>query len=441
MVKSGRRLRVRNVAVIGMGVGYTVACLLAHASYRVTGLDLSPEVLRKPRRDRSLERLLGRRGARMKVERNLVLTSEYEAIAPSEVVVVCTSSGDEHQLTLGSVESAVRSSLRVLKGSRRRPFLLVYSTLPVGGSERISEIFAEEDVAIDKTVGYCHMPLMVAQGTIARDLVNPPFLVFGAYSRKTAEKARDFYVRFIRRSALFEGKVPNVFLEPPGVAELAKLTANAFLSTKISFANMIGELSEKMGVDGNKVLSIAGSHPSIGRAMLRPGYSFGGACLPRDLGSLIHTFESSSADPSVLSATRSINEHRLKSPMRAMREAGIEGRVLVLGKTYKAGISDTRGSPGLALVEMLRASGHDVLGYDPNIDKGVDFGRLITTTNAETVVITTAEPIFAELPRLAKGGAVRLVLDYAHVVNPHEFPGHVRVMVAGRGWISENRIS
>src|SRR5207249_3620065 len=103
---------------------------------------------------------------------------------------------------LGNVENALRSCIDVLKkkekedrrSGRTRPTLLVYSTLPYGSSIRIREIFDDKSVAIDEDIGYCHMPLMIAQGTTASDFVNPPFLVFGSYSRPTAELMRSFYL-------------------------------------------------------------------------------------------------------------------------------------------------------------------------------------------------------------------------------------------------------
>jgi len=268
------------IAVLGLGVGYALACCLAEAGYEVTGVDLDPHVLASPRRDRSVDELLNIAGAR--ISSNLKLTTDYSELRGKDVVIVCVSTGDERKLVLGSVEHAIRSTIHTLRDATHNPLILVYSTLPYGGSKRIKEIFEEEGVEIDEKISYCYMPLMVAEGTYAYDFVNPPFVVFGAYSKSVAERARDFYVDFIKRSCLFNGKLPPIYISTPEVAELAKLVANAFLSTKMSFANMVGELCEKLSIDGNIVMDIVGSDPGIGRKHLKPGFAFSGVCFPRD---------------------------------------------------------------------------------------------------------------------------------------------------------------
>jgi UDPglucose 6-dehydrogenase len=280
------------VSVIGLGVGYALACCLAEAGYETVGIDIDPKVVVNPRSDASVGRLLARKGVRKRIQQNLRLTTNYSAIRGSRFVIVCVSTGDEKKLVLGHVEQAVRQTIQVLRNENARtmPIVMVYSTLPFGSSKKLREVFREEAVELDGQVGYVHFPLMIAQGTTAEDFVNPPFAVFGSYDPKSAGWAMRFYSQFIKRSSLYSGKLPPMFSGTPEEAELAKLSANAYLTTKIAVANEIGSLCEQLNMDGQKVMEIVGSDWRIGRKFTRPGYAVGGQCFPRDLKSLIETF-------------------------------------------------------------------------------------------------------------------------------------------------------
>ncbi len=437
MLKSMARVAPTKVSVVGLGVGYSVACLLACAGFPTIGLDSNPKSVRNPRKDKSLDSVLKKQSNRDKIENHLKLTTDYSHITGSDVVIICVNTGDERQLVLGNVEAAVRSSLRVLKNCVNSPIILVYSTLPFGSSKRIGEVFKQEKVAMDEEIGYCHMPLMIAQGTTAFDFVNPPFLVFGSYSHETGKRARDFYADFLRKSILFNGVMPPTYVESPEVAELSKLVTNAFLSTKISFANMVGGFCEKAGVDGNKVLQIVGSHRAVGSKMLRPGYSFGGACFPRDLNSLIESFEMVGVAADILEATRGINKKRIESPFDEL-QASRNKTVLVLGTAYKAGVADTRSSPGLQLVEKLRVAGTAVETYDPQIDSKARMDDVLGKTKATSIIVTTPEPIFANIGKMVRRNGVRQILDYAGIIDPALVPRGVRLFKAGTGWLSES---
>jgi UDP-N-acetyl-D-mannosaminuronate dehydrogenase len=179
------------VAVLGLGVGYALACCLAEAGYETIGIDINPGVVANPRKDRSVIRLLRDKNARKRIEKNLRLTTEIDTIGNCSFILVCVSTGDEKKLVLGHVADCVRQVLHVLRGSNLQftPIIMEYSTLPFGSSRTIREIFMREHVEIDKEVGYVHFPLMIAQGTTAEDFVNPPFVVFGSYSPSVGDRA------------------------------------------------------------------------------------------------------------------------------------------------------------------------------------------------------------------------------------------------------------
>ncbi len=435
--KDGRRRggNAHRISVIGLGVGYALACVLARAGFQVVGVDVNPQVVAKPRRDKSLDILLNDETSKVIVEKNLRLTTTYGNIEGSEIIIICVSTGDEKKLVLGHVESAIESCLRVLRDAKNGPVLLVYSTLPAGSSKRIAEIFRKTRVQLDETVGYCHMPLMIAQGTTALDFVNPPFVVFGAYDKKVAERARTFYLSFIKKSILFNGRVPPNFVSSPEIAELAKLVANAFLTTKISFANMIARFCESQGLDGRELLKIVGSDWIIGEKMLKAGYAIGGACFPRDLRSLIETFGSAGVHAQILEGAHEVNEQRVRDPIDVLKHIKFKGKVLVAGLSYKAEVNDTRASGGLRLVEMLRSQGWTATGYDPNLTPSVKLSKVIDSDRPAGIIVTTREKQFESIGKLVRGTTVTTLLDYADIIDEKGISHEVKLFKAGRGWV------
>ena len=417
--------------MLGLGVGYALSCALTEAGYDVVGVDTNPEVVKKPRKDPSVERLLQ---SSEWIRQRLKLTNNVDAISDRDLVVICVTTGDENKLTLGHVEGAVRSCLQRFKGSGKQVTLLVYSTLPFGSSRRIAEIFQEEKLTLDGDVEYCYMPLMIAQGTTAIDFVNPPFIAFGSYSKGVAEKMRDFYMTFLKHSSLFNGRVPPNFVTTPEIAELSKLVANAFLSTKISFANMVSRFCEGNHIDGRQILTIVGSDPRIGSTMLKAGYAFGGACFPRDLEALIDTFESANTRAEILEATREVNRQRILDPLRALADVKAK-RVLILGTAYKAGISDQRGSPSLVIARSLLEAGNEVRTYDPNVDSNSELAGLMA--NSDVVIIGTKEPIFSNLSSYLSKSGIRAVLDFSGATETRDLPPEVGYFEAGRGWLHD----
>lgn len=424
------------VAVIGLGVGYALACCLAEAGYRTVGIDINPDVVTNPRKDASVFRLLRKRGARRRIERNLTLSTDTHSVANCPFIIICVSTGDERQLVLGHVADCVRQVLRVLRTSRSslRPIIMVYSTLPFGSSKRIREIFLEEKVEIDRQVGFVHFPLMIAQGTTAEDFVNPPFVVFGSYARRISERASKFYREFISNSCLYKGNLHPIFVGTPEEAELAKLSANAYLTTKIALANEIGTFCEQANVDGQKIMNIVGSDWRIGKKFTKPGYAVGGQCFPRDLKSLIDSFRDAQVEPNILQAVDTSNEKRVLAPIDKIQGQ----RVLVLGTSYKEGVKDERGSQALKLIADLKARGYSVTALDPKFQKSKVIRRELN--KHDTVIVTMPESGFQNIEKQL-GAQVKVVLDFANVVDQERMLPKVRLWQAGRGWLNNTKLS
>jgi UDPglucose 6-dehydrogenase len=422
------------VSVIGLGVGYALACCLAEADYQTVGIDADPKVVANPRSDASVGRLLARKGVKKRIQQNLKLTTDYSTIKGSRFVIICVSTGDEKKLVLGQVEHTVRQTIQMLRNEKGRtmPIVMVYSTLPFGSSKKLREVFREEGVELDRQIGYVHFPLMIAQGTTAEDFVNPPFVVFGSYDPSNAKRAMNFYGQFTKRSELYSGSPPPIFLTTPEKAELAKLCANAYLTTKMALANEIGSLCEQLNLNGQKIMEIVGADWRIGRKFTRPGYAIGGQCFPRDLKSLIETFRDSHVEPQILVSVNNSNEARVLDPLDK-----IEGRkILVLGTSYKEGVKDERGSQVHKLIADLRTRGYSVRTFDPKTSLGRDMSHQLKRN--DTIIVTIPESNFRGIGK-SLDGQTKVVLDYANIVDRNLIPRQVRLWTAGHGWFSRER--
>jgi UDPglucose 6-dehydrogenase len=401
---------VDKIGVIGLGVGYALACCLAEAGYETVGIDTNCEVVAKPRIDASVKRLLKYDGRHRKnIRTKLELSIDYGKLSDRDYVMVCVSTGDERKLMIGHVEKAVDSCCHVMKHGAT---IVVYSTLPFGGSKKIKQVIERNHLECDNNIQYVHMPLMIAQGTTADDFVNPPFVAFGSYSPVSAHGAVRFYRRFITSSSLWQNRPPPMYITQPETAELAKLTANAFLSTKMSFANMTDMLCKKVGVDSAELLNIVGSDWRIGRKMLKPGFAWGGNCFPRDTQSLVNTYGENKVNPAILKATLEINDTRLLEPYSILLGRKIDrGPVLVLGLAYKSGVNIISGSKGVQLLKYLQQKGYDAIGYDPNVNPKDE--RDILEKAYRAVIITTDNLSYDGIVDKAKDrNAGLLVLDY-----------------------------
>lgn len=403
------------VSVIGLGVGYSLAVSLASIGIKTVGLDINPKTVANPRFDATIAGLK-RKHSKM-VKQNLRLTTSYDEIENSDIVLMVVNTDYRgHTLDIEYVISATKDVLK-----RKTGTMVVLSTLPYGASKQIAAV-------INNKIGYVYVPMMVAQGNLLETFIKPAFLAFGSYDEKYARQIERFYKRWL--SAL-GGKVPETFVITPEEAELAKLVSNAFTSTKMTFANMCGELFERMGLNGERILRVVSTNPTIGPRFFRPGYAFGGQCFPRDLDTLITLMKEKSIEPGILEEVQNYNLIRTHNPLSVYPNMPSE-ETLILGIAYKSGIADTRFSPSLELFNELKKMGGKVQAYDSNLAEFKEIGDL---TKVQTVVVATAEEANKKILRKLKSQKIT-VLDYAGMVDEKDADkSNWNLFKAGKGWI------
>jgi GDP-mannose 6-dehydrogenase len=223
---------------------------------------------------------------------------------------------------------------------------------------------------------------------------------------------------------------------------MIKYTDNAFHAVKIAFANEIASFARANGVDGRDVMEVmtADDRLNISTAYLRPGYAFGGSCLPKDLRALLYKAKTLDLSPPILSAILPSNEQQIERGVRAVMEKGSR-KVGILGFSFKAGTDDLRESPVVELAERLIGKGYDLRVYDSNVQLASIHGanrdyilnhiphisRLMVQTideilaHASTIVIGNAAPEFVQVPKRMVDG--QTLIDFVRICDSRSVAG------------------
>lgn len=426
------------VTVIGCGyLGTTHAACMAELGYDVVGVEIDASKLERltrgevPFYEPGLEELLQKHLA----SGALRFTSSFEDAADfGDVHFLCVGT-PQSQEGLGADLSFVDDATRSLAEHLRRPALVVgKSTVPVGTAARLETLLREVAPAGDE-VDLAWNPEFLREGFAVKDTLEPDRLVFGITNDRAEKGLREVYGK-----ALASG-TPLVVTDF-ATAELVKVSANAFLATKISFINAIAEVCEVAGADVVQLADALGHDARIGRKFLNAGVGFGGGCLPKDIRAFQHRAGELGAEEvtGLLHTVDAINLNRRQRVVNMVRQmtGSLPGtRVGVLGAAFKPDSDDIRDSPALWVAGTLQLSGAQVTVYDP---KALDNARQLFPTlgyassaleacdGADVVVHLTEWPEFRELTPELLAPVVRRprMLDGRNVLDP--------ALWRGAGW-------
>jgi UDPglucose 6-dehydrogenase len=337
----------RGIQVIGVDSDQTVVDAFA------AGEPLSDEPL--------LRELISENRDRLKATHDL-----DEAVSSSDIsfIVVPTPSDESGLFNIESVKQVVRRIGAVLKDdSPERYHLIVVTSTVLPGSTRHGILPILEDTVGQNGAqfGVCYSPEFIALGSVIRDFLNPDFVLIGEENSRDGETLESLYRTIIPGVAVARMSLEN--------AELAKIALNSFITTKISFANGLADLCERIpGCDVDVVTRAIGLDHRIGPASIRGGLGFGGPCFPRDnraLASFAAYLGTSLAIPKAADAENDAVVNRTLELLAD--EVGPETKVAILGLAYKSGTSITEHSQAVDLGIALSAIGAHVYGYDPAV--------------------------------------------------------------------------
>lgn len=349
------------ISVIGQGyVGLVTASVFADLGNTVYGVDIVKERIEGLKRgvipffEPGLEEMVKRN---LKVGRLKFTTNYKEAIYNSEVVFICvgTPSRDNGEVDLSFVFKATE---KVGKNLNNYKVIVCKSTVPPGTNKKIRKTLEKiKRKEGDFDIASC--PEFLREGTAIHDTLNPDRVVIGVDS----EKAKKILL------ALHEPIDGEFLITNTETAEMIKYAANSFLATKISFANAISFLCEKIGADVEKVMDGVGFDKRIGRAFLYPGLGYGGSCLPKDIKALITIAKKLGYNFNLLKAVDKINNEatqRFIDKVKRILDGKVGGKIIAIwGLSFKPNTDDMREAPSIKIINTLVKLRAKIKAYDP----------------------------------------------------------------------------
>jgi GDP-mannose 6-dehydrogenase len=357
------------VAVFGLGyVGTVTAACLSANGHEVWGVDVDESKVAAIQSGRSpvVEPGLSQLIAQVRASGRLVATtSAREALAQAEVSLICvgTPSTAQGACNLAHVHRVIDDLATAL--AERDPVeaglhsVAMRSTVPPGTVESLGRTLRHRLQDCGPDVGVAMCPEFLREGTGIADFYSPPFTVIGAENPAVVHTLQRLFAFVDRPVRVVEIRT----------AEALKYACNAFHATKVSFANELGRVFRPMGIDTRKLMELfcEDDQLNISSRYLRPGFAFGGSCLPKDLRSLLHVARIENIDLPLLAGTLATNRLSVSAVVDRVIES--EGRaVAMLGLSFKPDSDDLRESPYVELAETLLGKGYQVRIYDPIVN-------------------------------------------------------------------------
>jgi len=361
------------ISVFGLGyVGTVTAACLAERGHEVWGVDVNVDKVDminagktpvvEPRVGAMIER--ARQAGLLRAT-----TDTAEAIRATELSLVCvgTPSNGNGSVDLGALVGAARQIGAALAETARPHCVVFRSTVPPGTvrARLVPALEAASGRVAHRDFDVCMHPEFLREGTAVADFDDPPFIVIGEEHPAGGEPL----------ARLYEGMPAPVERTSYEVAEMVKYSCNAFHALKVVFANEMGTLCKSLGVDSHRVMQLFAMDRklNISPAYLKPGFAFGGSCLPKDLRAMLYTARQNDLELPVLGAILESNRLHLERTLRRIIDSG-QKRVGILGLSFKTGTDDLRESPSVALIEALIGKGFQVKIYDPDVALARIFG-------------------------------------------------------------------
>jgi UDPglucose 6-dehydrogenase len=440
---------VSTVSVVGLGrLGTPLLACLAARGLTVIGVDLDPARVaavvagRSPVQEPGVAELLAAHGERIGATGDTVA-----AVALSQVtfIVVATPSEADGRFSLRQVDGVCEDIGVALRAKSGFHLVVLTSTVMPGatGGEIMARLERVSGKRCGEDFGLCYSPEFVALGSVVHDLLHPDFVLIGESDPRSGAMLAGLYGR------LCENAPPAARMSFVN-AELAKLALNTFVTTKISFANMLAGLCERLpGASVDTVTAAVGLDSRIGSRYLQGGAGYGGPCFPRDNAALAALAGRLGTQAFLAEATDRANRgevERLAGMVMARRlDDGSGGTVAILGLAYKPGTDVSEASQGLLLARALAERGVPVIAWDPAalpsaraaLDGAVRYAGSLAEciAAADVLVLSTPWPEIARLGAidLARPGSPRTVIDCWRLLDRPEIRATVDYVALGLG--------
>ncbi|MHA2140834.1 MAG: nucleotide sugar dehydrogenase [Candidatus Thorarchaeota archaeon] len=351
------------ISIVGLGyIGLPTALFYKRSGLAITGIDTNEELVSELREGNIRMKEEGLEQIAEEYLSDIILDTSYDSITDSDVFVLCLPSPiDEHSkpVTRYLENSVADIASRVKKDC----LVIVESTVPVGTTEKLSNLFAETSgKSPDKDFWFAHCPERVLPGQVVQEMDTNHRLAGGVSELSTSLAAA--FLKTVFRPELIHPTSSRV-------SETAKLAENAFRDVGIAYANELARLCTSLSIDVNEVIELANLHPRV--EILNPGLGVGGYCLPKDGWILVESVRQFDGEGVLIPAARQVNDSMPAHVSRKIRDIvldlSLRSTVGILGVSFKPNVSDTRNSPSLELINLLWSTGMEVIVYDPLVDQ------------------------------------------------------------------------
>ena len=361
------------LSIFGIGyVGCVSAACFAKEGHQVVAVDVNPVKVDMINSGQCpiVEAGIGELVSSVVSQNRLKSTSDVvAAVKGSDISLVCvgTPSNQNGSLDLTHVTRVCHEIGAALKEKNETHVVVIRSTMLPGTIEEVVvpalEKHSGKRAGKDFTVAI--NPEFLREGTSLQDFYSPPFTLIGADDSDTADKVRDLYAKV---------DAP-VFVTSVKTAEMVKYVCNCFHALKVGFANEVGNISKALGVDSHKVMEIFCHDTKLNLSpyYLKPGFAFGGSCLPKDLRAINYKAKQLDIEAPVLSSILPSNRQQIERALQMVLATG-KKRIGVFGFSFKPGTDDLRESPMVTLIETLIGKGLQLKIYDRNISLARLFG-------------------------------------------------------------------
>lgn len=358
-------MNLKNVALFGLGkLGLPLALILSQY-YKVYGIDVDKNKVNNLKKgitpffEKNMDQYLQENIGNI----NFTHLDEYDLdnfdIA---IILVNTPSNNDGEFSNQYIYDVIRDLSKKLKTSSKKDFLFILSSTVMPGSNVsiIEEIEKISNKKLNEDFGFVYIPDLVALGSVIHDFENPDLVIVGESNASYGDVAVEVYSKFIKNDA------PHVRMNLIE-SEISKVSLNAYITMKISFANFIGNIAEKFECNPDNITTAIGHDRRISPYYIKSGLAFGGTCFPRDTWAFIKMSENIGLDAIHIRATQKINEEQNEILYKKV-ENYKDKKIGVLGLSFKPNTSVINESPGNILYERLKKEKYNVFAYDKLIE-------------------------------------------------------------------------
>ena len=362
-----------NISIFGLGyVGCVGMGCLSSQGHKIIGVDVSDKKVELINQgvptivEKDIDKLImdGHKKGMVSATKDFV-----KAVHSSDISFICvgTPSSDNGHLDLTYIMKTAEQIGEALKEKTGFHVVVIRSTVFPGTNEKVGQLIADiSGKEIDKDFAIVSNPEFLREGTAVNDYLNPPLTVIGSSSEKAVDIMKQVY----------EWSSAPVEIVPIGVAEMIKYVNNSYHALKVVFANEIGSICKKLNIDSHEVMRIfcMDKQLNISPYYFRPGFAYGGSCLPKDLRGLQTLAHDLYLDTPVLNAISPSNSTLIERQTEAIEKFG-KKKIGVLGLSFKAGTDDMRNSPIIHIIESLHGKGFEVKIFDKNVSLSRIIGK------------------------------------------------------------------